>query len=524
MTLHLNIQFKWNHQALQRLGTQVGDDLWPKLIEQYASSLVAAIFPSSPVAVMVQVQPGHEPVSQLCINEQRIALSSLIPSARPYYSPVQFAAWYCSKVLFEHRQGLLAALMQEATKASLPNAQPIGLPLANLAVNNGYSTSLLANQYGLSRGRPDYFTFEQAVAGPQQIHIRLIAAANLEQVVHAADVGSYTTILALFNKGMFTEYGLLLPQPEVIFSPQLPPYCCQIYLNDLPLPPIYTVEESIFVSRDLHPDASHNFEHPVKPGHPNTAPSFAVWPIDERAGYSGDTWGSWGLLVLELGYYARRYGHMFMNTFATQALLQRLIGTSLIMQKVLEHYGQEYITHTLRHLSAQGIGLKPLARLVEGMMLAGDALQSNPQAIEFFYQPLVLATSEPEPLQALQQPQHMAELLRNHLRYELQWQLAGYGTLFVLLLTQPLEEYLYHQPDYLQLQPSLIAALDATMGTLSASSTLHAILTTDAIRHKVEHLLSANYPYLPIVSYGELPPEANIMPVGRVEVEVMVGG
>jgi type III secretion protein V len=199
----------------------------------------------------------------------------------------------------------------------------------------------------------------------------------------------------------------------------------------------------------------------------------------------------------------RRYGHEFVGVQETQSLLDGLERThpALVREVVPKLVSPVLLADVLRRLVEEGISLRNL-RDVLGTLAEWAPHERDPVAL--------------------------AEHVRASLRRTITFKHArGGGVLAAYMLDGLIEdtirEAIHKTPtgSYLALEPQLsrdiVAAVGRALGPAHAASTTGAVLLTNAeIRRYVRRLVEAEHPDLPVLSYQELAPEAEIRPLGRI--------
>jgi type III secretion protein V len=95
---------------------------------------------------------------------------------------------------------------------------------------------------------------------------------------------------------------------------------------------------------------------------------------------------------------------------------------------------------------------------------------------------------------------------------------AGRNTLPVYLLDQELEREIRKNGELLtdEGRAGFIEAVRSKVGDLPSTAERPVLLTNMDIRRTVWSLIKEEFPNLPVVSYQELSPEMNVLPIGRI--------
>jgi type III secretion protein V len=200
----------------------------------------------------------------------------------------------------------------------------------------------------------------------------------------------------------------------------------------------------------------------------------------------------------------RRYGHEFIGVQETQTLLDGLERThpALVREVVPKLVSPILLSDVLRRLVEEGVSLRNLRDILGA-----------------------LAEWAPHERDAVALVEHVRAALRRTITF----QHAGGGVLTAFMLDALIEdtirEAIHKTPtgSYLALEPQLsrdiVTAVGRAVGTSGGGATSPAgtvLLTNAEIRRYVRRLVETEHPDLPVLSYQELAPEAQIRPVGRI--------
>ncbi|MDB4980535.1 MAG: type secretion protein LcrD/AscV [Myxococcales bacterium] len=197
----------------------------------------------------------------------------------------------------------------------------------------------------------------------------------------------------------------------------------------------------------------------------------------------------------------RRYGHELIGVQETQTLLDSLERThpALVREVVPKLVSPILLAEVLRRLVEEGISLRNLRDILGA-----------------------LAEHAPHERDAVALVEHV----RGALRRTITFQHAGGGVLtaFMLdaLIEETIREAIHRTPtgSYLALEPQLsrdiVMAVGRAVGPAGTGAPGTVLLTNAEIRRYVRRLVETEHPGLPVLSYQELAPEAQIRPVGRI--------
>ncbi len=515
ITFLLNKTFSTALNAGNRLQVIAG-------IQLYAQKFAAAFFINHTVQVQIEMEINEKnDGNYMVVNGTKRPIAAVIPDCPAYIQQDDFMILQLSEAIFYNRKlfadkNLINNNDETNEKTEYNSPSDTHKNIYAYLIEHGYSINRAPTIESIAQQKPAWMLFETRVADFENLQLSVYVPETLLSLRHIADESQLPENLGLLQKGLYDELGILIPKPVIKVNESLAPFTFQIFLNDLPYPILHTINETCFICNEAYSDPSFNFDHPSKPNHPKKAGSFSLRNMDEKSAVNGYTWGTWGFLILQLSRVLRKHAFLFMNGFAIRTLMDKIYLGPLTQRLLNDNYAPEYITHVFRKLTEQGLTIRNVSRILEGMIYADDAVTSDISAIEFFHHLTVLAAESENPEKEWENPEQMAEVLRNYLRNELQGQLSGFDSLQVLLIGTDIEPYLFQKEDYFSKQENFVLALEQALNEMPAGKQLHCILTLDPIRHKVENMVQPIYPFLKVVSYGELPPETNIIPEARI--------
>ena len=215
---------------------------------------------------------------------------------------------------------------------------------------------------------------------------------------------------------------------------------------------------------------------------------------------------AWGVAGARLGdavlALLRRYGHELFGLEEAQALLDALERThpALVREVVPKLVSLVLFTDIARRLVEEGISLRNL-RDILGALAEWAPHERDPVAL--------------------------TEQVRGALRRAITYRYAGdSGALAAYLLDPMIEDAIREAVQrtatgsYLALEPQLshdiVAAVGRAVGPGAATGAV--LLTGSEIRRYVRRLLETDHPNLPVLSFQELAPEAQIRPIARISV------
>jgi hypothetical protein len=249
-----------------------------------------------------------------------------------------------------------------------------------------------------------------------------------------------------------------------------------------------------------------------------TTPVFAT-PADHRRG------------ARSLRGTLRRAAAALVTERTADALLQR-VGRqrSRLAKAVRERYGLPMFTEVLRCLVDEGVSLNAARGLCEGLMAANSVLPPDVDESIIFAPPVLGVAWSTSPLAGLA-PAEWAQCAREALKsqntmactapaldFRESWGMTLYRpewTIEVGLLDPALERRVRTEqigPDDAE---TIVDAVCAELGYTSQGTPVP-LLTTASARHRLWRIVRHALPWLAILAYQELAPEANITPLFRV--------
>jgi type III secretion protein V len=197
----------------------------------------------------------------------------------------------------------------------------------------------------------------------------------------------------------------------------------------------------------------------------------------------------------------RRYGHELFGLEEAQALLDALERThpTLVREVIPKLVSPILFTDIARRLVEEGISLRNLKDIL-GALAEWAPHERDPVAL--------------------------TEHVRAALRRVITHRYAGDGGALAAYLLDPMIEDAIRESvqktptgSYLALEPQLSSDIVAAVGRAVGPGTSGAVLLTGAeIRRYVRRLVETDHPNLPVLSFQELAPEAQIRPIARITV------
>jgi type III secretion protein V len=319
--------------------------------------------------------------------------------------------------------------------------------------------------------------------------------------------------------GLFYELGVQFPGLGRRVTADVPRWSARIVINDIPETEVEVRPDSVMVNDSVGAMAELGISA-ERADNPATGAAGAWIPACEAAAARDrglTTWDAQGFLILALSSVLRRKAADFIGIDEARAMLERIepVFPQLVAETVPKTVSLFVLTDVLRRLVVELVSIRNLRRIL--MALADWGRVEN--------DPLLLT-----------------EYVRAALQRQLTYQLSrGTNQLIVFLLHPEIETAIRDATrytataSYVDLEPTrLRKILDAIRGPVCAlpdGVQVPQILTLMEIRSSVRRLVGTSMPWLHVVSYQELRPDANIQPVGRISLDgfspragVSVGG
>jgi FHIPEP family len=240
---------------------------------------------------------------------------------------------------------------------------------------------------------------------------------------------------------------------------------------------------------------------------PATGRPAAVVPDDRRAELESEGWTTWddaGYATLCLAEELRRNAACLVNQQKVDAQLDLLSSDApRLVGEVRDHMDVAFVTGVLRRLVAERVSVRNLLVVLEHLLDARLEL-GTPGASRPDWEAVASAR------------------VRARLSRELASGTSrGTRTLVVYLLDEGLEEPLRAVPLETSMVPDdlaapLVAALVSELQYLPLNAQVPHLLTMPDVRPHVHDAIRDVFPRIAVLSYDELPPGWNIMPVARV--------
>ena len=361
--------------------------------------------------------------------------------------------------------------------------------------------------------------FQQLRPHPLAIEVNLDTLRALTFDANAGDKP-----FALLRDALFYELGLRLPDVRWLPTPDLPDGAFRFRLNALTTLPYTGIPPGhIFVNAtpDQLPDL------PAQPArHPAGLYPGAFLPESYRLLVTAQGLTAYtplGYLILALNQQVRALAGSWLDQTVCQRDWDKLRANyPTLIDAALQRWTPALITHTARLLLAEGLSIRNWRHILQAL-LDFDVIVTDPVQLIVLDPRLPLAAAEalPQAASAVNLAAYTRTSLKTYITHKLS---GGTSTLNVHLLETELEQMLVNQAG-LDWETHL-ARVEATLGDAFRAAVretlddptppLPAILTSVDVRPVVRDLLAAEWPDLPIISYNDLDPAANLYTLSRI--------
>jgi type III secretion protein V len=191
-----------------------------------------------------------------------------------------------------------------------------------------------------------------------------------------------------------------------------------------------------------------------------------------------------------------------------------------LVARATERFGSILLARVLRDLLDDGISIRDLRGILDGMLFAWGTTTADGRKKIIFPTKAGILLPSPERRSAEQLSwAELVECARIVLRRYISHKYTrGQNTLVVLLLEPALEDLIHGwrlSPASDEEKNEVIGAVEDEVLTSTNPDTL-VILTSVETRRPTRQLLRYAFPALPVVSYQELSPDINIQPIARI--------
>jgi type III secretion protein V len=360
------------------------------------------------------------------------------------------------------------------------------------------------------------------------VHVHPKRASELA-AAFAAEKSSAASSMA---DGLFYELGVVLGQCELVLDSTQQEDSIRLRINDLrsgPMPLIASSECAVNDTVDRLTLLNIKGQEAVNPADSSECAIVPKAYADtaERAGLT--TWDTAGWAILGTSAEVRRSAAAMLNLDAVQSQLDKL-GTAFpyLVSYVRRRIGEERFARVLRLLLAEGISIRNMRHIINGLAL----MSPRPNAPIDFSKFIVFGSTYsgfsvdavPSSRTPLDAPAvEMSEQVRGGLkRYISHKYTRGGNTLVAYLVDAKIEGRLADRRPLSALERGrLLEAVRAEVGDLPPTARAPCVLTSIGIRRRLRSELEAGFPHLAVLSYQDLSPDVNIHPIARISAEDM---
>lgn len=303
------------------------------------------------------------------------------------------------------------------------------------------------------------------------------------------------TLFPFARDGLFVELGVPLPSFHLRRDPALRPGGFTVRLHGIDTPPRIGLPEGTVLVNDT-PERLTLLDRGISAQatlNPATGQPGAIVAAEHdqalvTAGLT--TWTPLGYLILAVAETLRRKAYLYVTAEATERILDNISQTYPTLAELARAFlSLDELTAVLRELVREQVSVRNLRRILE--LLLECATEDVPAA---------------ERLAVIRSG--LADLIAHKAG-------RGTGTVVVYLIGPELEDAMAaaEKPGA---DEQLRAALAAEMVHLPPTAQVPVILTQNSCRLRVRDALSARFPRMTVLGYGDLPANINVQPVARI--------
>lgn len=353
--------------------------------------------------------------------------------------------------------------------------------------------------------------------------IERLKPAGIEILLSTAELRRLTTApgsqgrerFALLRDGLFYDAGLRLPDLRFVEDDRVPANGFAFRVNALRgLAWIGLADGERLVS--LAPEQAGRGARSAF--NPYSGARIAVAPT-RRGGSAESRWTPFEYLVLCLGAELRSLAPRLIDAAQVRRELGLADGAMpRLLRCVRARYRSDQLVDVLRHLAGEGLSFRDL-RLVLTSLVEFDTILTDPADLIVVDDRLPVREKPPEPppTECLVAAVRMAH--KRALTHKLT---GGASSLSAVLVDPPLERELRRRADAGTLLDDaewcddVLDAFDAAAPAWGEAARFPCVLTNSDVRFALHRLLAQELPHLPVISYQELAPDANISVTARV--------
>jgi hypothetical protein len=323
---------------------------------------------------------------------------------------------------------------------------------------------------------------------------------------------------------LFEELGLICPLGAVVTDPRLADDEFRIQLNDVRMPPrAGLAADEFLVAERVDRLLLLNIEG-REAVNPDTGEMCAIIrgtaeaDLCRNAGL--DYWNHQGFVMLSATAAVRQAAGAFLTTDVVEVYSTKLSEAfPALVTRAQQAFSPAFLTRVLRHLLHEGITIRDLRSLLEGLLTLSERTQMDYfKHILFFLDtdvPVTGTVGFGSGREAL--AREHAESLRHSLRRLICYRLSRGTNILPLYQLDPAIERRLADPAPLSRDEygRLIQAL-AEVGNVPPTARNPVILTAATIRARTRREIEKEFPGLPVVSYQELMPEVSLQPIARI--------
>jgi len=311
-------------------------------------------------------------------------------------------------------------------------------------------------------------------------------------------------LFAYLRNGLFTELGVAYPRFQIVLDDTLRRGGFAFSVNHLAGVPLIGLPQNCILVNAL-PDRLRLMEVAAEPAlNPATYLPCALAPRDAKERLEAEgltTWDTFEFLILGLAGELRAKNGRLVDRSLTQQMLEQL-GRSFpeLEQATNAHLSVDQVTAVLRGLAAEQISIRNLRRILELLL-----------EHEFF-----IRSGAPVAERLSYVRQGLADAIAR--KYT-----QGAPALVAYLLDTAAEQAIAARHDLpdADLARQTIKAIRTELNRYPSTATgsWPLILVGEAVRTPLQTMIAGELPRMRVLSYSQLPPDLNLLPVARIGLE-----
>jgi type III secretion protein V len=326
--------------------------------------------------------------------------------------------------------------------------------------------------------------------------------------------------MKFLREGLASELGLLYPPFKLVVDSTLKARSFAFRVGVLTTTPILalkadeclvndTAQRLTIYARPIASRAVINYAS----GQPGAIISAANRQEAENNGLT--CWDPSGHLILCLATVLRSYGRCYVDTTATEQLLQRGLRSPMLADAVIDRCSIQEVTLLIRALVDEQVPIRNLDLVLSCVLEYAEMNQPAPGTVED-----AGSASAADKWRLTCDPSALLPRVRRRMQLALRQKLSrGTDTVVAYLLDPKIEELLTHELKTLPADEEIdriLSAVRTELTHLPPTASRPVILTNSRCRALVRAVVAMEFPRLLVAAHGELPLDTNVQPVARI--------